>query len=277
MTYWTVVSPEDLLEVDKTELEEYLSQNLIHKIEEGDTSLPVSIEEYLSLTLTDEELVDHLCHLDQQLINSITCKILFEEPSHISHHTNMITRWVVQEILTTPLIKERAKKINRFISLSIVFLSSSTNQQNLQLRENYNSLFAIVNGLTLFSITRLKSTWKKVSSKKVKELSFLETLCSPKSNFGSLQALARESSSDRMIPFLLPNLVNISRIREITDLDEGSNMVPVSKLTAYQKIFNNITKYTRHIPANNTISITDTILSLEHLDELSFSTEPQVM
>eukprot|EP01129_Flabellula_baltica_P015555 TRINITY_DN796_c0_g1_i1.p2 TRINITY_DN796_c0_g1~~TRINITY_DN796_c0_g1_i1.p2 ORF type:complete len:157 (-),score=22.61 TRINITY_DN796_c0_g1_i1:225-695(-) len=147
--------------------------------------------------------------------------------------------------------------------------------QTLRKLKNYNSLFAIVNALTLFPVTRLRKTWKKVPKQKITSLSKLEALCSPQANFSELQKKI-QSTQSRSIPFLLPMLVNISRITETIHLDGEKETIKVSKLKSYHIIFNNLMRYqcSQCLADIEHIQLEETdVLCFEMLETLSISRE----
>eukprot|EP01129_Flabellula_baltica_P015556 TRINITY_DN796_c0_g1_i2.p1 TRINITY_DN796_c0_g1~~TRINITY_DN796_c0_g1_i2.p1 ORF type:complete len:428 (-),score=60.27 TRINITY_DN796_c0_g1_i2:225-1508(-) len=259
--YWLDVSPDDFDKERLTKFSLFVGRDVSVEVEYKRESE----DQFLTENCTVDELAHRLCIYDQSLINKITCKILFEDPDRISHHTNLITRWAAESIIGPTSPKARAHMISYFIELA----------QTLRKLKNYNSLFAIVNALTLFPVTRLRKTWKKVPKQKITSLSKLEALCSPQANFSELQKKI-QSTQSRSIPFLLPMLVNISRITETIHLDGEKETIKVSKLKSYHIIFNNLMRYqcSQCLADIEHIQLEETdVLCFEMLETLSISRE----
>jgi hypothetical protein len=67
----------------------------------------------------------------------------------------------------------------------------------------FNALMAIVSGLNLVSVGRLKTTWEHVDSKQMKQLKELELFLSPTSNYKTYRlALEGLEKTDVRVPIL---------------------------------------------------------------------------
>ena len=109
---------------------------------------------------------------------------------------NQLSYWVATEIATQPEMKPRIKLIEKFIKIA----------KELEKLRSYNALVAIVSGLNLAAVSRLKLTWGGVSDKSKEILSELETVVSPQSNYKNYRQIYekvdREYDGEPFIPFL---------------------------------------------------------------------------
>ena len=84
--------------------------------------------------------------------------------------------WVVTEVCTTAQVSKRVLIIRKFIKLA-----AACKQRN-----NFNSMFAVLSGLSNIAVSRLYSTWEKVARRccalaRVRALALLTTPLSPHS------------------------------------------------------------------------------------------------
>lgn len=111
----------------------------------------------------------------------------YQKREEAPHYANCIDRfntwssWVVDEIVSAPTSDQRAGIIASFINIS---------QACIALR-NYNTAFAIVAGLNSASVSRLKSSWDKLSKKSWKRFSRLQEIAEPKNNYRAYRELVR--------------------------------------------------------------------------------------
>jgi hypothetical protein len=99
--------------------------------------------------------------------------------------------WVATEICTQPELKNRAKVIENWIKIA---------KQCFKLC-NYNGTMAIVSGLNVVAVSRLKQTWLQVHPKRLKQLSELEHFLSPSSNHKAyrlaIDTLTKSTTKDK--------------------------------------------------------------------------------
>eukprot|EP01129_Flabellula_baltica_P011481 TRINITY_DN503_c0_g1_i2.p1 TRINITY_DN503_c0_g1~~TRINITY_DN503_c0_g1_i2.p1 ORF type:complete len:588 (-),score=115.00 TRINITY_DN503_c0_g1_i2:206-1969(-) len=190
--------------------------------------IPVSNYEFNSL----DEYAEQLFLIDCSLLRQMTCDTLLKDPSSVSQNTNLVSRWVAMQILTIEDIEERAKEIKFFIQLCL----------KLWEWNSFNALFAVYNGLSFFCISRLKRTWKKVSSKYKAIFKDIGFLCSPHCNFTTIQNIIKEAKGPA-VPFLMPYMVNVNRIKETSAQTEVSGKLYITKMNAIRSEFENLTKY----------------------------------
>ncbi|KAI6656432.1 Rap guanine nucleotide exchange factor 2 [Oopsacas minuta] len=92
--------------------------------------------------------------------------------------------WVCTEVVNERNISVRAKIIKMFIKLA-----SSCRQLN-----NFNAMFSVISGLDHNSVSRLKTTWDRVSGKYKRILNDLKVYLNPMRNMGEYRSLLRTVS-----------------------------------------------------------------------------------
>ena len=109
---------------------------------------------------------------------------------------NRVSYWVATEIVTQPELRPRIKIVEKFIKIA----------KDLEKYRNYNALVAVVSGLNLAAIQRLKLTWEGVSDRLKDILTELEEVVSPQSNYKNYRTIydKMESHHDNepFIPFI---------------------------------------------------------------------------
>nr|XP_033782847.1 rap guanine nucleotide exchange factor 6 isoform X2 [Geotrypetes seraphini] len=143
---------------------------------------------------------------------------------------NQETFWVATEILREANQIKRMKIIKHFIKIS------------LHCREckNFNSMFAIISGLNLASVMRLRGTWEKLPSKYEKLLQDLQDLFDPSRNMAKYR---NTLSSQSMQPPIIPLFPVVKK--DITFLHEGNDS-KVDGLVNFEKL-RMIAKEIRHV------------------------------
>uniref|UniRef100_A0A672LPT3 Rap guanine nucleotide exchange factor 6-like n=1 Tax=Sinocyclocheilus grahami TaxID=75366 RepID=A0A672LPT3_SINGR len=114
--------------------------------------------------------------------------------SHLKQFEEVInqeTFWVATEILREPNALKRMKNIKHFIKIA------------LHCREckNFNSMFAIISGLNLAPVARLRSTWEKLPSKYEKLFRDLQDIFDPSRNMAKYRNIL---SSQSVQPPIIP-------------------------------------------------------------------------
>lgn len=143
---------------------------------------------------------------------------------------NQETFWVATEILKEPNALKRMKTIKHFIKIA------------LHCREckNFNSMFAIISGLNLAPIARLRSTWEKLPSKYEKLFSDLQDVFDPSRNMAKYR---NTLSSQSMQPPIIPLFPVVKK--DLTFLHEGNDS-SVDGLVNFEKL-RMIAKEIRHV------------------------------
>ncbi|XP_018110409.1 rap guanine nucleotide exchange factor 6 isoform X4 [Xenopus laevis] len=143
---------------------------------------------------------------------------------------NQETFWVATEILREPNQLKRMKIVKHFIKTA------------LHCREcrNFNSMFAIISGLNLAPVARLRGTWEKLPSKYEKLLRDLQDLFDPSRNMAKYRNIL---SSQSMQPPIIPLFPVVKK--DITFLHEGNDS-KVDGLVNFEKL-RMIAKEIRHV------------------------------
>ncbi|XP_053156733.1 rap guanine nucleotide exchange factor 6 isoform X7 [Hemicordylus capensis] len=133
---------------------------------------------------------------------------------------NQETFWVATEILSESNQLKRMKIIKHFIKIA------------LHCREckNFNSMFAVISGLNLAPVARLRGTWEKLPSKYEKHLRDLQDLFDPSRNMAKYRNIL---SSQSMQPPIIPLFPVVKK--DITFLHEGNDS-KVDGLVNFEKL-----------------------------------------
>ncbi|XP_067279208.1 rap guanine nucleotide exchange factor 6 [Pseudorasbora parva] len=147
---------------------------------------------------------------------------------------NQETFWVATEILREPNALKRMKIIKHFIKIA------------LHCREckNFNSMFAIISGLNLASVARLRSTWEKLPSKYEKLFRDLQDIFDPSRNMAKYRNIL---SSQSVQPPIIPLFPVVKK--DLTFLHEGNDssvdgLVNFEKLRMIAKEIRNVVRMT---------------------------------
>ncbi|XP_053504654.1 rap guanine nucleotide exchange factor 6 isoform X1 [Ictalurus furcatus] len=143
---------------------------------------------------------------------------------------NQETFWVATEILHEANALKRMKTIKHFIKIA------------LQCREckNFNSMFAIISGLNLAPVARLRGTWEKLPSKYEKLFRDLQDIFDPSRNMAKYRNILNSQSMQIPIIPLFPVVK-----KDLTFLHEG-NDTNVDGLVNFEKL-RMIAKEVRHV------------------------------
>ncbi|XP_053316113.1 rap guanine nucleotide exchange factor 2 isoform X3 [Spea bombifrons] len=143
---------------------------------------------------------------------------------------NQETFWVASEILRETNQIKRMKIIKHFIKIA------------LHCREckNFNSMFAIISGLNLAPVSRLRTTWDKLPSKYEKLFQDLQDLFDPSRNMAKYRNVL---NSQNLQPPIIPLFPVIKK--DLTFLHEGNDS-KVDGLVNFEKL-RMIAKEIRHV------------------------------
>ena len=111
---------------------------------------------------------------------------------------------------------------------------------------DYNAVFAIVSGLNLVSVSRLKVTWEAVDPRRVKHLRDLEAFVSPTGNYKvyrqAVEALDPREYRIPIISLFLKDLFfmnegNPKYIEVVESMDKAKKLINMEKLfNSYDKV-----------------------------------------
>nr|XP_054108546.1 rap guanine nucleotide exchange factor 6 isoform X24 [Callithrix jacchus] len=203
----TLCSDEDAQELVK---EAQLSMLQLSTIE---VATQLSMRDFdLFRNIEPTEYIDDLFKLNSKTGNSHLKR--FEDI------VNQETFWVASEILTEANQLKRMKIIKHFIKIA------------LHCREckNFNSMFAIISGLNLASVARLRGTWEKLPSKYEKHLQDLQDIFDPSRNMAKYRNIL---SSQSMQPPIIPLFPVVKK--DMTFLHEGNDS-KVDGLVNFEKL-----------------------------------------
>ncbi|XP_015200050.1 rap guanine nucleotide exchange factor 2 isoform X3 [Lepisosteus oculatus] len=143
---------------------------------------------------------------------------------------NQETFWVASEIVREQNQIKRMKIIKHFIKIA------------LHCREckNFNSMFAIISGLNLAPVSRLRGTWEKLPSKYEKLFQDLQDLFDPSRNMAKYRNVL---NSQNLQPPIIPLFPVIKK--DLTFLHEGNDS-KVDGLVNFEKL-RMIAKEIRHV------------------------------
>ncbi|XP_059820932.1 rap guanine nucleotide exchange factor 2 isoform X1 [Hypanus sabinus] len=143
---------------------------------------------------------------------------------------NQETFWVATEILRETNQLKRMKIIKHFIKMA------------LHCREckNFNSMFAIISGLYLAPVARLRNTWEKLPSKYEKLFQDLQDLLDPSRNMAKYRNVL---NNQNLQPPIIPLFPVIKK--DLTFLHEGNDS-KVEGLVNFEKL-RMIAKEIRHV------------------------------
>ena len=105
---------------------------------------------------------------------------------------NQVSYWVGTEVCTTPLLKNRIAVLENLIKIL----------RGLKELNNFNGVMAVISGLNMASIRRLKKTWEGISPKLAQTLHEIESIMDPQFNYQAYREYESRFMADPFIPFL---------------------------------------------------------------------------
>ncbi|KAL7748118.1 hypothetical protein RI367_006474 [Sorochytrium milnesiophthora] len=137
---------------------------------------------------------------------AVECELL--PLTEMASSFNQMSYWVATEICTQPELKARCKVVEKMIKIA----------KECRRERNYNSLMAIISGLSQSSVIRLKQTWENVQEKYRQTLRELEELVSPQHNYRNYrqiyEQLEREPNPPPFVPFFALFLKDLQFIND---------------------------------------------------------------
>uniref|UniRef100_S4RCY9 Rap guanine nucleotide exchange factor 2 n=1 Tax=Petromyzon marinus TaxID=7757 RepID=S4RCY9_PETMA len=143
---------------------------------------------------------------------------------------NRETFWVPSEVLRETGLLKRVKLIKHYLKIAL----------NCRDSRNFNSMFAIISGLSHSSVMRLRSAWDKLPSKYEKLFSDLQDLFDPSRNMAKYRNLL---SSPSLQPPIIPLFPVVKK--DLTFLHDGNDS-RVEGLVNFEKL-RMIAKEVRHV------------------------------
>lgn len=138
--------------------------------------------------------------------------------------TNRLSAWVTTDVVREENIEARAKKIAKFIEIS----------QELRNMRNFNSLMAIVSGLSAYSVSRLRRTWELVPMPLKSTFSDLVSLVNDNRSYKNLRAACAPTATQGqpVLPYLGVLLFDLNRAEETAKAGLPDNFVGFTKYRA---------------------------------------------
>uniref|UniRef100_A0A4W3H9Q0 Rap guanine nucleotide exchange factor 6 n=1 Tax=Callorhinchus milii TaxID=7868 RepID=A0A4W3H9Q0_CALMI len=172
---------------------------------------------------------------------------------------NQETFWVATEILKEVIQLKRMKIIKHFVKVA------------LHCREckNFNSMFAIISGLNLAPVARLRGTWEKLPNKYEKLLRDLQDLFDPSRNMAKYRNVL---SSQSLQPPIIPLFPVVKK--DLTFLHEGNDS-KVEGLANFEKL-RMIAKEIRHVVRMTSVNM-DPAIMFRHRSLSQGSTNSNVL
>ena len=122
-------------------------------------------------------------------------------------HSNQLTNWVAEMILTHADVKKRVIVIKHFVNIADVSIHASSRGpaakvvQKCRALNNFSTLTSIISALGTAPINRLNRTWAQVSTRTVATLEVLRSLIASNKNFAEYRETLHQSNPP-CIPFL---------------------------------------------------------------------------
>ncbi|MCI4395014.1 hypothetical protein PGIGA_G00175630 [Pangasianodon gigas] len=143
---------------------------------------------------------------------------------------NQETFWVATEIVREPNQAKRMKIIKHFIKVAL----------HCRDCKNFNSMFAIISGLNLAPVSRLRATWERLPAKYEKLLAELQEVFDPSRNMAKYRNLLNKHNLQPPIIPLFPVIK-----KDLTFLHEGNDS-KVDGLVNFEKL-RMIAREIRHV------------------------------
>ncbi|XP_017318749.2 rap guanine nucleotide exchange factor 2-like [Ictalurus punctatus] len=169
------------------------------------------------------EYIDDLFRLRSCLPRTSGLKLFYES-------INRETFWVATEVLREPNQLKRMEIIKHFIKIALYCREC----------KNFNSMFAIISGLNLAPVSRMRGTWKKLPSKYEKLFNDLQDLFDPSRNMAKYRNVLKSQNMQLPIIPLFPIF-----IKDLTFLHDGNDSM-VDGLVNLEKL-RMIAKEIRHV------------------------------
>ncbi|XP_068134216.1 rap guanine nucleotide exchange factor 6-like isoform X2 [Hyperolius riggenbachi] len=203
-----------------------------------------TIEVATQLSMRDFELfrsIESTEYIDD--LFKLQCKTGEDHLKQFEEVINQETFWVATEILRESNQMKRVKIVKHFIKIA------------LHCREckNFNSMFAIISGLNLASVARLRGTWEKLPSKYEKLLRDLQDLFDPSRNMAKYRNILSSQSMQTPIIPLFPVVK-----KDMTFLHEG-NESRIDGLVNFEKL-RMIAKEIRHVVRMTSVSMDPAVM-----------------
>jgi len=166
---------------------------------------------------------------------------------------NLLTYWVIEEILAYDDKSSRAKAIEKFIEIAFC----------LKEMNNFNDCINIVNGLNNYLILGLVQTWSLVAEREKQVLNELYNLSSFCKNYAVLRKSLEQAKGKPTVPYLLLFLKDLAFLEESCVYVKDDFFVNVDKIRQCGEIIDNF------------ISFRSNAYLFRNVDELNILRDPR--
>ncbi|KRY75744.1 Ras guanyl-releasing protein 3, partial [Trichinella pseudospiralis] len=253
------------------------------------SSIKQPLTERISLSFdqwTPENLAVNLTHIEYKLLRRIS----FEEYKKYATNSqlnavpdlqksiasfNSISQWVQCMVLSKPLPRERAEVVTKFVNVA----------KHLKELKNFNTLMAVIGGLTHSSLARLCRTMACVPHETRLELSGFSNLLSSASNFSVYRKVLHMSHGFR-IPIIGVHMKDLISLHTAIADYSPERMINSQKFSQLACIFTNLILDIQqpHLLSNANENLINTLrvaLNIPYNDEeiyfLSLKREPKTL
>ncbi|KRZ15229.1 Ras guanyl-releasing protein 3 [Trichinella zimbabwensis] len=253
------------------------------------SSIKQPLTERISLSFdqwTPENLAVNLTHIEYKLLRRIS----FEEYKEYATNSqlnavpalqksiasfNSISQWVQCMVLSKPLPRERAEVVTKFVNVA----------KHLKELKNFNTLMAVIGGLTHSSLARLCRTMACVPHETRLELSGFSNLLSSASNFSVYRKVLHMSHGFR-IPIIGVHMKDLISLHTAIPDYSPEKMINCQKFSQLACIFTNLILDIQqpHLLSNANENLINTLrvaLNIPYNDEeiyfLSLKREPKTL
>uniref|UniRef100_UPI00358EF76C rap guanine nucleotide exchange factor 2-like isoform X2 n=1 Tax=Myxine glutinosa TaxID=7769 RepID=UPI00358EF76C len=196
---------------DAQELQKEAQTSLLH-LSSAELAAQLSVRDFQSFAaIPTTEYVEDVFRLP----NATTPHL-----RHFEQLLNQETFWVPSALLREGSAVKRAKVVKHFLKVAMYCREN----------KNFNSMFAIISGLSHSSVTRLRHTWDKLPSKYEKLFQDLQGLFDPTRNMAKYRA---ELSSSNLQPPIIPLFPVVKK--DLTFIHEGNDSY-VDGLVNFEKL-----------------------------------------
>ncbi|XP_064601719.1 ras guanyl-releasing protein 3-like isoform X2 [Liolophura sinensis] len=280
----SVLKSEDSRQFEMVDLSKVPSYEWIRNMSVRNTSVRQHRKVSLVFNhLESDELAEQLTFLEYKAFRRIT----FSDFKHYAIHASLkenpklersialfngLSQWIQCMVLSKTTPQQRADVIIKFVNVA----------KRLKTLQNFNTLMAVVGGLTHSSLARLAKTNGCLSSEKQKTLMEFTELLSSNNNFSNYRRALAQCTGFR-IPILGVHLKDLISLHiALPDRVEG-NLINFRKMAQLSIILEELTKLQHEsVPVEANMDLINTIkLSLDlhytedEIYELSLAREPR--
>eukprot|EP01080_Neovahlkampfia_damariscottae_P012774 gene12774-7048_t len=182
----------------------------------------ISIKEDLISELTIEEMASQLTIIQYELFkkakSSEFFRVIWRKNSKLTPVLSTlmdkfenISLWVANSIMKEDTVEKRSKKIKYFVHLGKALLDF----------RNFQTLFAIIAGLTSASVYRLKKSFALCGEEVIELIELFRNLISLRSNFSMLRGTMQSCENLSILPYLGMVLSDLKGISDSFELKES--------------------------------------------------------